>query len=206
MKQLLLSQCEQYDSCFSANTRTPRWWLTAILRINIVACEFYKTSSTAVAQIYYKSYRAPKKVIQMFIPSCFSQQTWRNGRVAVPPVQFDFQNKMATVTTAARSRFETSAWAAPRDTNARWSPADTWPLLAARCAVSHRGSFSPDDGKRRERIVLFVVSGRKRKMNGSFCVMLRGPGSTTDRNHEIIHGPSGFRSLFALTWQKKKYK
>lgn len=67
-------------------------------------------------KIHYESHRAPKKVIQVFIPSWFPQQTWRNGRVAVPPVQFDFQNKMATVTTAARSR-ETSAWAYPRDTN-----------------------------------------------------------------------------------------
>lgn len=49
----------------------------------------------------------------MFIPSCLSQQTWRNGRVAVAPVQFDFQNKMATVTAAARSRYM-SAWGSAR--------------------------------------------------------------------------------------------
>lgn len=67
-------------------------------------------------KIHYESHRTPKKVIQIFIPSWFPQQTWRNGRVAVPPVQLDFQNKMATVTTAARSR-ETSAWVYPRDTN-----------------------------------------------------------------------------------------
>lgn len=53
----------------------PLWLLTVILRVNTVASLLCINLSTAVHQIYYESHRAPKKVIQMFIPPCFAQQT-----------------------------------------------------------------------------------------------------------------------------------